>query len=72
MVFFREISRNENRVFKDSDAKWQHDLYFRDEQISKSRYPIPRRDYGPFELVEFLKVNLSILIINLLDESNFI
>ncbi len=29
---------------KISDAKWQHDLYFRDEQISKSRHSIPKRN----------------------------
>ncbi len=77
-LFLREISRNENRFYKDSDEKWPHDLYFRDEQISKSRHSMPRRDHDRFEFVKFLKINLSIMTINLLDvviiiiKSNFI
>lgn len=66
-LFSREISRNENRFYKDSDAKWQHDLYFGDEQKSKSRQTIPKRDQNHFQFVLFSKHFSFILITNLLD-----
>jgi hypothetical protein len=48
ILFLREISRNDNRFYKDSDVKWQHDLYFLDEQRSKPRATVPRRDQLQF------------------------
>ncbi|CAF2391545.1 unnamed protein product [Rotaria sp. Silwood2] len=45
----QEISKNDNRFYKASDAKWQHDLYFRDEQLLKSRSPLHKHDRNHFD-----------------------
>ncbi|CAF4478515.1 unnamed protein product [Rotaria socialis] len=45
----QEISKQDNRFYTDSDAKWQHDLYLRDEEILKSRYPSDKQNRTYFE-----------------------
>ncbi|CAF1023413.1 unnamed protein product [Rotaria sordida] len=45
----QEISKNTNRFDRDSDGKWQHDLYFRDEQIFRSRSSLHKQDRHHFE-----------------------
>ncbi|CAF1595332.1 unnamed protein product [Adineta ricciae] len=41
----KETSRNDHRFYTDGDGKWQHDLYFRDEQKSAFRSPAQKNDY---------------------------
>jgi hypothetical protein len=57
MIFFsREPTRNRNRPYKDSDAKWQHDLYHDYEptsHYSNYRGQGPRRGRGRFKFVVF-------------------
>lgn len=47
--FFRGIPKYVYQLYRDSDAKWQHDLYFQDEEVSKSRYPLSKATHRSFE-----------------------
>ena len=57
--FFREPPKNRNRFYKDTDSKWQHDLFhdYDDEPNSRQtnyRGQMPRRGgRGRFKLVSF-------------------
>jgi len=62
--FLREPPKNRNRPYKDSDAKWQHDLYCDYDDESNSHYsnyrgqaPRRGRGRGRFELVLIYKLN---------------
>ncbi|CAF0895321.1 unnamed protein product [Adineta steineri] len=41
--------QNDNRFYKDSDGKWQHDLFYQDEQKSKSRHSLQNYNANHYE-----------------------
>ncbi|CAF0904610.1 unnamed protein product [Adineta steineri] len=41
--------QNDNRFYKDSDGKWQHDLFYQDEQKSKSRHSLQNYNGNHYE-----------------------
>ncbi|CAF4704426.1 unnamed protein product [Rotaria sp. Silwood1] len=45
----QEISKNDSRLYRDSDAKWQHDLYFQDEKLLKFQSSSYKQDRNHFE-----------------------
>lgn len=68
MTIFREPAKPRNRPYKDSEPKWQHDLYQDYENESNNQYSNYRdqpprrgrgRGRGRFKLVALSKISFS-------------